>query len=378
MNEAKATVYQRLRRRGTAWAWVSAFGMLTLIAVTPMSSWLEHWAVGAVAAWQSPAGPFATLILFTLSVVALWELAVLPATLHVALGADRTYLAAQESRWASLGAELQAVIVGAPFALYAALGVQGSIALFGPWWWLSASAFLALGVVGAMRLLPVVLGLVGTVRPLARKSLVTALAAVVDNARVPVAGVYEWGVGRGARASALVAGIGRTRRVLLAAELARSWTDEEVAVVVAHELAHYAHHDLLRAAILDTVILAAGLWAADAALTAVGPALGIGPRGELSALPAIGLVAGLVWFCLTPLRRAQSRRHERRADVFALECTGHAEAFGAAVRRLGAERLAEERPTRLTRWLFHRHPTVAERLALAEAFMRERQVRGSN
>ena len=35
---------------------------------------------------------------------------------------------------------------------------------------------------------------------------------------------------------------------------------------------------------------------------------------------------------------------------------------GAAVRRLSAQHLAEERPSTLTRWLFHRHPPVAERL----------------
>jgi STE24 endopeptidase len=378
MNEAKATRYQRLRRRGTAWAWISAFGMLTLVAVTPIGHWLERWAAGAVADWPSVLAPFAALVLFTLSVVAFWELAVLPATLHVAFGVDRAYLSAHESRWSALGGELQAVIVGAPFAILAAIAVQASVRIFGSWWWLSAACLLSLGLVAAMRVVPTVLGLVGTVRPLARKSLVASLASVIETARVPVAGVYEWGVGRGARASALVAGIGKTRRVLLASELARTWSDDEVSVVVAHELAHYAHHDLLRAAVLDAVILGLGLWVSDAVLERMGPALAVGAPGTLSSLPAIGLVSGLVWFCFTPLRRAQSRRQERRADLFALECTGHAEAFGAAVRRLSAERLAEDRPSRLTRWLFHRHPTVAERLAVADAFRRQRSERKSH
>lgn len=376
MNEAKATRYQRLRRRGVAWAWLSAFGMLTIVAITPIGRWLEEWATEFVSSWPSALAPLVALVVFTLSVVALWELAVLPATLHVAFGADRAYLSGHESRWSALGGELQAVIVGAPFAVFAALAVQASIVVFGAWWWLAAACLLSLGLVAAIRVVPVVLGLVGTVRPLARKSLVSSLASVIETARVPVAGVYEWGVGRGAKASALVAGIGKTRRVLLASELARTWSDDEVSVVVAHELAHYAHHDLLRAAVLDAVILGAGLWTADAVLGRYGAAFGVGAPGTLSSLPAIGLVAGLVWFCLTPLRRAQSRRQERRADLFALECTGHAEAFGAAVRRLSAERLAEDRPSRLTRWLFHRHPTVAERLAVADAFRRKYPGRG--
>lgn len=368
MNEAKATRYQRLRRRGTTMAWVSAFASLAMLALTPLAAWLDAWAIDVAAAWPSALTPVIAAAAFTLAMVGVWELAVLPATLYVALGVDRAYLSGRPSRWAALGAELQAVIIAAPFAVLAGMVVQAAIGASAEWWWLIAAGLLSIGLMAAMHLGPTVLGLFGTVRPLSRKSLVEAVSTVVEASRVPVAGVFEWGVGVDSRASALVAGLGRSRRVLLATELARTWSDDEVSVVVAHELAHYAHHDLLRAAVLDALILAAGLWAADAFVRAAGPAVGLGPLGALSALPAIALVAGLVWLVLTPARRWQSRWQERRADQFALECTGHADAFGAAVRRLGAARLVEDRPSRLTRWLFHRHPTVAERLALAEAF----------
>jgi hypothetical protein len=50
-----------------------------------------------------------------------------------------------------------------------------------------------------------------------------------------------------------------------------------------------------------------------------------------------------------------------------LALTGSAETFDTAIRRLGASHLAEERPGRWTRWLFHRHPSVAERLEYARA-----------
>jgi hypothetical protein len=52
--------------------------------------------------------------------------------------------------------------------------------------------------------------------------------------------------------------------------------------------------------------------------------------------------------------------------------TGEAGSFGAAIRRLSARYLAEERPSRFVRWFFYRHPPVAERLALAEAFSRQK------
>ena len=137
---------------------------------------------------------------------------------------------------------------------------------------------------------------------------------------------------------------------------------------MAHELAHHVHRDLWATLAVDSALLSFGLWAGDRAVQWFAPALSLASAGDVAALPLIALVTAGVWLLATPLRHAQSRAQERRADRFALKMTGGAEAFGAAVRRLSAQHLAEERPSTLTRWLFHRHPPVAERLALADRF----------
>ena len=87
-------------------------------------------------------------------------------------------------------------------------------------------------------------------------------------------------------------------------------------------------------------------------------------------LPLLVLTAGAVSLVLTPFALALSRRHERRADRFALELTSNPAAFISAMRRLGAQNLAEERPSRLVRWLFHSHPPLDERLAFARDWKR--------
>jgi STE24 endopeptidase len=156
--------------------------------------------------------------------------------------------------------------------------------------------------------------------------------------------------------------------VLVSADLVRQWSDDEIEVVVAHELAHHAHHDLWRTFALNSGLLSAALWGADLIVRLVGPVTGVTDVGDLAALPLMALAASVVWAAGTPIRHAQSRRQERRADEAALVWTGQADAFGSAVRRLGAKYLAEERPSTLTRWLYHRHPPVADRLALAERY----------
>ena len=136
-------------------------------------------------------------------------------------------------------------------------------------------------------------------------------------------------------------------------------------MVVAHELSHHAHHDLARKVAMDAALWCVTLGLTDRIVAIWGPALGVRTVSDLSALPLLALVAGAIWCLLRPLRLAQSRAHERRADQFALGLTGNAEAFARALKRLGEAHLAEERPSRLTRWFFHRHPTVEERLAVS-------------
>jgi Zn-dependent protease with chaperone function len=154
--------------------------------------------------------------------------------------------------------------------------------------------------------------------------------------------------------------------VLLCSDIARRWSDDEIVVVVAHELAHHVYHDLWRTFGVHVAVLWGSLFAAELIVARVT----VGGAGDLAALPLVALVTCGIWVLATPLRHAQSRRHERRADRFALAMTGGVDAFGSAVTRLSARHLAEERPSVLTKWLYHSHPSVDERLALAESFRR--------
>jgi STE24 endopeptidase len=193
---------------------------------------------------------------------------------------------------------------------------------------------------------------------------VERLGALSRQIRVPIQSVDELPPGATATATALVTGGGAARRVFIASELVRDWSDDEVEFVVAHEFAHHAHHDLWKTLALDASILAAAFWVADRVASRFGNA----SIGDLAALPFIALTVAVVWVASAPLRHAVSRYQERRADAFALRTTGSADAFRTVLRRLASRHLAEERPSRMTQWLYHRHPSVAERVATADSF----------
>jgi STE24 endopeptidase len=125
------------------------------------------------------------------------------------------------------------------------------------------------------------------------------------------------------------------------------------------------HHDIWRSIAYETALIFAGFFAAERTLEWVGPLVGIAGPADLAGLPVVLLTIAIVSAVQMPLANAISRRHERRADRFALALTGQPSAFVSAMRRLAAQNLAEDQPSRLVQVLFYTHPPIRERIAAA-------------
>jgi STE24 endopeptidase len=100
-------------------------------------------------------------------------------------------------------------------------------------------------------------------------------------------------------------------------------------------------------------------------MVGLGEMFGVASAGDVAGLPLLALGAGGVIVAAAPLGHALSRRHERRADLFAIRLTGNPAAFISGLRRLGAQNLVEDRPSRLVELLCHTHPPLHRRLAAA-------------
>lgn len=346
-------------------AWTLAALMLAAIAFTPIGRLLFAASTSLSSLLPSPVQPLAGVVLFIAAVTALCEMAVLPT---VSYRTRRIAPAYGRSDDGGLRGRLAESIVLLPAVVLAGVTVHAATLVAGRGWWLLAGVLLSMAFALAVRVGPVILGRVAGVRPLARPALATQLAGLASRVGVPVAAIQEWRVDDASPTVAMVAGIGSSRRVLVAADVVRHWSDDEVAVVVAHELAHHVHRDLWRSLALDAAVLCAGLLVSDLFIARAGAWFGLQGASDPAALPVVAFATLAVWLLATPIRHAQSRRHERRADRFALASTGQADAFATVVRRASARYLADEQPSLVTRWLFHRHPSVAERLALAERF----------
>ena len=106
-------------------------------------------------------------------------------------------------------------------------------------WWLVAGGAFAVGTVALTHLGPVVIfPWLSELRPLDRPGLQARLAALTRRVGTPLAAIQEWRLGlKTGRPNAALVGIGSTRRVLLSDGLLADYSDDEIEVVLAHELA---------------------------------------------------------------------------------------------------------------------------------------------
>ncbi|MEP6593409.1 MAG: M48 family metalloprotease [Acidobacteriota bacterium] len=364
MNEDKSSRYHRLRRRARVAAVALTVLFLALLLLTGAS------AAAAASIRAALPRPSLAVAVYALALAALQEALAFPLVCYRSFVLDRRYGLSSEPFASWLRDHAVASVLGTVLALAGAEVVYLCLRWSPAWWWLPAAAAFSAAAAVMAKLAPVLLmPLFYTIRPMSRAPLGDRLAALSARAGVPVLGVYEWGLGgRSARANAALVGTGRTRRILVSDTMLAAYSEEEIEVVVAHEIAHHVHGDIRAALVLEAGLLGAALLAAALALRVGWTAAGLASPADVGGLPLILLAAGAVLGGATPLVNAVSRRNERRADSYALALTGQPAAFISAMRRLATQNLAEEDPPRAVLWLFHTHPSIAERIERARAF----------
>ena len=174
----------------------------------------------------------------------------------------------------------------------------------------------------------------------------------------------------------MLAGLGRTRRVLLGDTLLDRFSPEEIEVVFAHEIGHHVHRHIRKMIATGIVHSAAGFWICNRLLAAW--VTRVDGNFDYASLPEYVYVLPLVMFVLVvfgnliePLGNMLSRHYERQSDRYALNRTGLGEAYASAFRKLSRLNKDDPDPHWLEVLLFHGHPPISERLRLAEVGIAE-------
>lgn len=165
--------------------------------------------------------------------------------------------------------------------------------------------------------------------------------------------------------NAQAAGLGPSRRVFLWDTLIDGrFEDDEVRMVLAHEVAHHSREHLWKS-LAWYALLSLPLLAAVARFTR--------RRGgiyEPHAVPLALLALVVAGTAIQPFSSAVSRRFEAEADWIALETTRDPDAARGLFEAFTVEALEDPTPPGWAHQLFSSHPSVVERIAMAEAWRR--------
>jgi len=165
------------------------------------------------------------------------------------------------------------------------------------------------------------------------------------------------------QANAFTVGVGTSTHVVL-------WDtilDERVSraeqdVVIAHELGHVRSRHILKSIGWTALIVLPTLWLLALATRRRG---GVGAPANL---PYVFLVLTVLALLTAPVENVVSRRYEAEADWRALNATRDPAADTSLFREFGRSSLEEPNPPLLDYLWLENHPTLAQRIAMAQAW----------
>ena len=315
---------------------------------------------------ESAAGPLGTgMLLGMLGLAILW-LTQLPFTV-VGLWWSRRhdvshmgYFEAVFGDWVALGATFISVCV-------ALLIVMGLARRVGSWWWIpGAAVFTAIAAVGVFvgpylytgLERPDDAGLVARYDRLQRAEGLHGIPLRVESVSEETS-----------QANAFAFGVGPSRRVVVWDTLLDGrFSPSEVDVVLAHELGHHSGDHIAKA------IGWFAIFALPGALVLMLATRRRGGMGDPRAVPLALLVAAAWTLVTTPAQNVVSRRAEAEADWKALQTTRDPEAARGLFREFAVTSLGDPSPPTWAYVLLETHPTLAQRVAMADAWAaRERR-----
>lgn len=266
---------------------------------------------------------------------------------------------------------VKGLAISLPIELAAVELIYWLLAVVPTTWWVWTGLAMLIFTVVLSQLVPVLLlPVFYKLTPLPEGDVRSRALALAARAHTRVRGIYAMNMStKTTAANAMVTGLGTTRRIVLGDTLLDHYTPDEIEVVVAHELGHQAHGDIPRLIVFTSVVTLGGLFVANLVLHAVVARVTLyHGLADAATLPLVAAVLGVFSLMTLPLTNGFSRLVERRADAYALECTGNVDAFVSAMTRLANQNLAELDPAPWIEFLLYDHPSIGRRLAFARQF----------
>jgi STE24 endopeptidase len=363
----EAREYNRIRRRLTMADVVLNLFFLVALLATGLNGTLRDWAYRGAGQSYSLAVFYYVLMLLIISKALGFGLD------FYSFRVEHQFNLSNQKLKSWLWDEIKGWLIGLVIATILVEMIYNIIRLEPMRWWIIVWVIYNGLAIFFAQIAPVVLfPLFYKFRPLENDELAKRLIRLSERAGTRVRGVYEWHLSeKSKKANAALAGLGATRRIIIADTLLKDFSSDEIEAVLAHELGHHVHKHIQKSILLQVAISFVGFWVvAEVLQIAVERGMFV-TLHDFASLPLIVLMTTITSFLLMPIMNAYSRQKEREADRYSLSSIAKAEPFITSMNKLADSNLAERSPSRLVEIWFHSHPPIAKRIAAAEIWAKQ-------
>lgn len=364
--QKQAKEYARIRHRLFAVSLVVSTVAIVIVLVSGLSVWLRN----VVLAVSSE--PLIAAFLYFVVALLAYGILLAPLTYYSGFVLPHRFGLSTQSVRAWLGDLIKGGLLALVLGGLVVEVIYLLLRVLPQWWWFIASLFMLVFTVLLANLAPVLIfPIFIKFKPLEDAELVQRLMRLAERARTRVHGVYTMLLSeKTTAANAAFMGLGNTKRIVLGDTLYQNYTHDEIETILAHELGHQVHNDIVWGIAVETLLTLIGFVVADLILRAGVAFFGFNGIADLAAMPLLALAIGAYSLITMPLGNAYSRWRETRADLYALETTRNPDAFVSAMEKLANQNLAELEPEAWVEWLLYDHPPIGKRLRLARSYVR--------
>jgi STE24 endopeptidase len=213
--------------------------------------------------------------------------------------------------------------------------------------------------------------------PISPGPLAEKISGLAEREGLMTKGIYKMDAKRRSRhTNAYVAGMGKTKRIVLFDTLLDSHDDDEILAILAHEIGHIKRGHLKKQLILlaSTSLMFLYLASRFVSWKVMYVSFGF----EYSPLYAGLFLAAVLWeplnFFLSPISSGISRRFEREADLHVLRVLGDPRPFIRALKKMAMDNLSDLHPHPLYVFFHYSHPPFLQRITI----LREKTGRGES
>lgn len=245
------------------------------------------------------------------------------------------------------------------FILYALLVC---LKFLGEFWWLAAFVVSFVFIIIINVLYPTLIApMFNKMSPLEDEGLLSSIKSLMDKAGFKMNGVFIMDASkRDSRLNAYFGGLFKTKRVVLFDTLLKAMKQNELLAVLAHELGHFVHKDLLKGLLSSACLLFVLFFILGHLPACLYDVLGLGgvDCAVFVVLLIFGNILGLIY---TPIINKLSRNNEFEADAYAASQVGPKD-MKDALCVLATQNKAFISHSKIESFFNHSHPSIIERI----------------